>query len=159
MTVEDVDPLHFLQVGAVLRVTILDQQAVGEGHIVGGNWPTIVEARLFAQVEHHPAAVFAVLHALGNQPIAGAGFVARWVVLAGAGHQRLVQFADAVLHEIGRSRRAASLEAVWVERIEGAIGHDPQRAAFGGVGIHPVKVGEAGGVFEGAELGVAVAFA
>ncbi len=106
MPVEDVDPRHFLQVGAVLRVAFGQQRAIGKCHVIGGDGFAIVEARFRAQVEHHPAAVLAVLHRLCNQPVAGGRFVAGRRVLASADHQRLVQLIDAVLQEIGGGNRA-----------------------------------------------------
>ena len=62
MSVEDVDPLHPLQVGAVLGVPILYQGAIGEGDVIGGNRLTVMKAGFLAQVENHPAVVIAVLH-------------------------------------------------------------------------------------------------
>ena len=159
MAVEDVDPFDFLQVGAVLRVAVADQGAVGEGHVIGGNRLAVVEARLLAQVEHHPAAVLVVLHAFGDQAVARRRLVPGRIVGAGTYHQRLVEFADPVLQEVGCGRRAAALEAVGVEGVERTVGHHPQGAALGRTGVDPVEVGEVGRVFEQAELGVAVAFA
>ena len=68
--VEYVDPGHFLQVGAVLRVAFGQQGAIGERHVIGGNRLAVVKARFGAQVEHHPTAVLAVFHRLGNQAVA-----------------------------------------------------------------------------------------
>ncbi len=62
MTVENVDALHFLQGGAVLRVTVLKQCPVGKRHVVGGDRLAVMEARLRTQVEHHPTAVLAVFN-------------------------------------------------------------------------------------------------
>jgi hypothetical protein len=157
--IEDVDPQHFLQVGAVQRMAFLEQQAVGKRDVMGGDRRAIVETRFGAQVEHHPAAVLAVLHRLGNQAIAGGRFVAGRCVLAGADHQRLVELVDAVLQEIRRGDRAGALEGVRVERIEGAKRHHPQRAAFGRLRVDPVEVGKSGRVLERAELRITVAFA
>ncbi|MNL63502.1 hypothetical protein D3C87_1876440 [compost metagenome] len=106
MRVEDVDPRHLLKIGAVLRVTFLEQQAIGKRHVVGGNRRAIMEPRLRAQVEHHPAAVLAVLHRLGDQAITGRRLVAGRCVLPCADHQGFVEFVDAVLQEIGGGNRA-----------------------------------------------------
>lgn len=120
VAVEDVDALHALQVGAVLRVAVLDQEAVGEGDVVCRDGLAVMEAGFLAQVEYHPAVVVAVLHRFGNQSITGRGFVAGWVVQSGADHQRFVQLTDAVLQETGRGARAGAFEGVGVERVEGA---------------------------------------
>ena len=159
MAAKDVDPFNVLQVGAVLRVALLDQQAVGKGHVVSGDRHTVVKGRFGAQVEHHPAAVFAVLDGAGDQPVTGGRLVTGRVVLTAAGHQRLVQLTDAVLGEVGCRRRAAALEGVRVEGVEGAESHDPHATALGGVRVHPGKVGKAGGVLEFTELGIAMTFA
>ncbi|MNC28414.1 hypothetical protein D3C75_766180 [compost metagenome] len=156
---ENVHPLHFLQVGAVDRVAILEQRAVREGHVSRGDGLAVMPAGFGAQVEHHPAAVLAVLHRAGDQAVAGGRFVAGRVVLAGADHQRLVQFADAVLLEIGRGNRARPLEGVGVEGVEGTESHGPQGAALGRLRVDPVEMGECGWVLERAELRVSVAFA
>ncbi|KWV86375.1 hypothetical protein PFLmoz3_03993 [Pseudomonas fluorescens] len=68
--VEDIDPGHFLQVGAVLRVAFGQQGAIGKRHVSGGDRLAVVKACFGAQVEHHPTAVFAVFHRLGNQAVA-----------------------------------------------------------------------------------------
>ncbi|MNM90377.1 hypothetical protein D3C81_1026360 [compost metagenome] len=154
---ENVDPLHLLQAGAIQRMTMLEQGAVGEGHVLGGDRRAVVEARFRAQVEHHPAAILGVLHAAGDQPVAGGRFVPGGIVQAGSHHQRLVQFVDAVLQEVGGADRAGALQGVGVERIEGAHAHHPQGAALWGIGVDPGEVVEVGGVLEVAELRVAMA--
>ena len=154
---EDIDPLHLLQVGAVHRVPLLDQGAIGKGHVAGGDRPAVVEACFRPQVEYHPAAVFRVFHALRDQAIAGGWFVAGRVVQAGAHHQRFVQLVDAVLEEIAGADRAGAFQGVGVERVEAARGHQAQGAAFGGVGIGPVEVLEIGRILERAELGITMA--
>ncbi len=157
--IENVDTQHFLQVGAVLRVTVLEQRPVGERHVIGGDGHAIVKPRFGAQVEHHPTAVFAVFHRLGDQAVARRRFITGRRVLAGADHQWFVQLIDAVLQEIGCGNRAAALERVGVERIEGAECHDSQDTALGRLRVDPVEVGESGRVLERAELRIAMAFA
>ncbi|MNO88405.1 hypothetical protein D3C76_798540 [compost metagenome] len=159
LRIEDVDPQHFLKVGAVLRMTFLEQQAVGKCHVVGGDRLAVVKACFGAQVKYHPAAVLAVFHRLGDQAVTGGRLVPGWRVLAGADHQRLVQLVDAVLQEIRRGHRAGALEGVGVERIEGAKCHDPQRTALGRLRVDPVEVGKSGRVLERAELRITMAFA
>ncbi len=159
VAVEDIDPLYFLQVGAVLRMALLEQQPIGKSDVIGGDRFTVMEARLGSQVEHHPAAVLAVLDRLGDQSVTGSRFVAGRIVAAGAGHQGFVQFGDAILQEVGGGDRAGAFERIGVEGVEGAGSHEAHRAAFGGVGVDPVEVGKAGGVFERAELGIAMALA
>ena len=90
MAAENIDALNVLQIGAVLRVALLDQQAVGERHVVRGDWHTVVKHRLGAQIEHHPAAIVAVFNRASDQAIAGRRLVSGRIVLAAAGHQRLV---------------------------------------------------------------------
>ncbi len=132
------------------------QGAVGKRHVVGGNGLAVMEARLRAQVEHHPTAVLAVLHRLGNQAITGRGLVAGWGVLAGADHQRLVELVNAVLQEIGGGDRAGALEGIGVEGVKRAKCHDPQGAALGRCGVYPIEVGEFGRVLERTELRITV---
>ncbi|MNE20209.1 hypothetical protein D3C80_1133180 [compost metagenome] len=158
VAVENVDPLDFLEGGAVVRMAVAAEQAVGEGHVVGGDRLVVVEARLGTQVEHHPAAVLAVLHRGGDQAVAGGRLVTRRIVGAGAGHQRGIQFGDAVLQEVAGTGRAGALEGVGVEGVEGAGGHQSHAAALGRVGVDPVEMAEVGRVLERTELGVAVAF-
>ncbi|MCY1366270.1 hypothetical protein D9M69_531590 [compost metagenome] len=75
LRVEDVDPRHFLKTGAVQRMAFLEQHAIGERDVVGGDRRAVMEACFGTQVEHHPAAVLVVLHRLGNQAVAGRGLV------------------------------------------------------------------------------------
>ncbi|MNZ77033.1 hypothetical protein D3C78_955570 [compost metagenome] len=157
--VEDVDPQHLLKVGAVQRMPFLEQRAVGERNVEGGNRRAVMEACFRTQVEHHPTAVLAELHRLGDQAIAGRGLVTRRRVLPGADHQRFVEFVDAVLQEVRRGDRAGALEGVRVERIEGAKRHHPQRTALGRLRVDPVEVGKSGRVLERAELRITMAFA
>ena len=159
MAAKNVDPLHFLQGGAVLRMAFLEQQPVGERHVIRGDRFAVVETRLRAQVEDHPAAVFAVFDGLCDQAVAGGGFVAGRVVLTGADHQRFIELVDPVLQKVGCRNRAAALEGVRVERIESAKCHHPQGAAFRRLGIDPVEMGKAGWVLEYTELRVTMAFA
>ncbi|MNO95760.1 hypothetical protein D3C76_874070 [compost metagenome] len=155
---EDVHPLNFLQAGAIERMAMPEQGAVGEFHVPAGDRPAVMEARLRTQVEHHPAAVVGVLHAAGDQAVAGRRLVPGRVVEAGAHHQRLVQLVDAVLQEVRGGDRAGALQGVGIERVERAQPHQAQGAALGGVGIDPGEVGEVRRVLERAELRVAVAF-
>ena len=156
---ENIDAFHFLQIGAVLRVAVVAQQAIGEGHVIGRDRLAIVKTRFRTQVEDHPTAVLAVLDASGDQAIAGGRLIPRGVVSASADHQGFVQLIGAVLQEMRGRDRAAALERVGVERIESTGRHDAQRAAFGRIGVDPVKMTEAGRILECPELGVAVALA
>jgi len=158
VAVEDVDPRDFLQVGAVLRMTFGQQGAIGKRHVIRGDRLAIVKACFRAQVEHHPAAVLAVLHRLGNQPVAGGRLIAGRRVLAGADHQRFVQLIDAVLQEVRCGNRARTFEGIRVEGVERAKRHDPQRPAFRRCRVYPIEVGEFGRVLERAELRITVAF-
>lgn len=139
-------------------MAFLEQQAVGERHVPGGDRQAVVEAGLGPQVEHHPAAVFAVLHRAGDQAVAGGGLVAGGSIEARAHHQGLVELVDSVLQEVRRGYRAGALEGVGIEGVESAKGHDPQGAAFGRSGIDPVEVGEPGRILERAELRITMTF-
>ncbi|MNJ70410.1 hypothetical protein D3C77_668630 [compost metagenome] len=87
-------------------MTFLEQGAIGERHVGGGDRLAIVKMRLGAQVEHHPATVVAVFDGACDQAIAGRGLIAGRVVLAGADHQGFVQLAHPVLQEVRRGDRA-----------------------------------------------------
>ena len=157
--VENVDALNPLQVGAVARMPVLEQQPVGECHVIGGDRLAIMEASFLAQVENDPAIVVAVLHRFGDQPVAGRRFVARRVVDAGTDHQRFVQLAEAVLQESRGRTWAGALECIGVQRIERTRRHQLDPAALGRARIHPVEVGEIGWVLKSAELRITMAFA
>ena len=155
--VEDVDPGHFLQAGAIQRMSLVQKRAVGKGDIVGGDGFAIVKAGFRAQVEYHPAAILAVLHAFGDQAVAGIAFIARGVIDAAANHQWLVQLVDTVLQEVAGADRRRALDRVGIEGVEAAVGHQAHGTALWCLGVDPVEVGKAGGVLELAELGVAMA--
>ncbi|MCY1420337.1 hypothetical protein D9M71_359530 [compost metagenome] len=159
LRVEDVDPRHFLKAGAVQRMAFLEQHAIGERDVVGGDRRAVMEACFGTQVEHHPAAVLVVLHRLGNQAVAGRGLVTGRCVLPRADHQRFIELVDAVLQETRRGDRAGALEGVGVERVEGAKRHHPQSTALGRLRVDPVEVGKSGRVLERAELRITMAFA
>ena len=124
--------------------------------VLGGDRPAVMKTGLGVQVEDHPAAIFAELQALRDQSVAGRRFVTRGVVGAAADQQRLVQFADPVLLENRAAAWAGALENVGIEAVETAVGHHPQGATLGGIGVDPVEMTEAGRVLELAELGITV---
>ncbi len=159
VAVEDIDAAHPLQARPVAWMTVLEQQTIGEGDIVGGNRLAIVKTGRIAQVEDDPAAIVRVLDRFGDQSVGRGRFVTGRIVDAGTHHQRLVEFADAVLEEARRGAGARAFEGIGVECVEGARSHQAYDAAFWRIGIHPVEMGEILWILEDAELRVAVTFA
>ena len=114
------------------------QGVVAVLHIPGQHGVAIVEAGLAPQAEGGTQPVGRHAHILGQQAVAGSGFIQR------PGQQR-------VEHQPRQIRRGRPLDGervVLVERGSALVAHQPDFAALGGLGVDVVQVGKAGRVFQ-----------
>ena len=139
---EDLDLADTAEIGAVERVALGLQRLHRERDIFGSQWTPVVESGLRAQVEDHPTAVLRNFHALGNQSVAGEGFVIAAVC------QRV--------EDQPQAAGLATLEDIRIEAVKTAHARQAHIAAFGRVRFGVVEMREIRGIFQVAVHGQTV---
>jgi len=129
---------HLIDVGivaAIQRRAVLYQGVKAEHHVFGAHRVAVVECRLGAQVETHPAVVRVLFDLAGDQAVFGERLVQSLT------HQGVVDQADVIGgHALADER---------VEAVEAAETGAAQDAALGRVRVHVVEVLVVGRVLGG----------
>ena len=113
-----------------MRLLLRSNEKMTSSGVIGD---AVMEARFRIEAEGHRRIVGRIGHPLGDQAVLG-----RRLVGAG-GQQRVVDHAEAAA--------GSPLHRERVEAVERALGKAARCAALGGVGIDPIEVREAGGIF------------
>ena len=129
---------------------MVQKQVMRKHHVIRRHRRAIGKPRLRAHVENDPGLALVIFKALGQKPVSLAIAVARKRLAAGLGGTK-----QALVDHPGQAPGPA-LARIGVHRIKRTRRIKRDFTALGRLGVHVIEMGVIGGVFQIAEIGIAV---